>query len=411
MSEFSELIKKFDKIRDYMRDFYVYGFKSREQLSKKSLRSYDNEKRRIESYLSPYMSFNQTDSGKNIFISVDSGTIKENPFYKAFKAKSFTKNDITLNFIILDILKIHEKLSLSEITELIDNNYLSHFKSPVILDIATVRNKLNEYVEMGILKAEKQGKKLLFSLSENEISLNGLEEAITFFSEISPVGVIGSFLLDKLKHENEIFSFKHHYIMCALESEILCDLLEAIQSKKKVVMEYQKSGRVIKFNIVPLKILASVQGGRRYLSGFCFNNKEITNFRLDYIKSVEISYVCEDFYYYYETLIEHIKNTWGASLGKSRKPEYFSMTLNISHNERYIINRINREGRYGSLLQISENIYKYEASVYDTMEMMPWIRSFIGRIISIECDNKEVRETFYSDLSVLYDMYEVNNNA
>ena len=104
MSEFSELIKKFDKIRDYMRDFYVYGFKSREQLSKKSLRSYDNEKRRIESYLSPYMSFNQTESGKNIFISADSGTIKENSFYKAFKAKSFTKNDITLNFMILNIL-------------------------------------------------------------------------------------------------------------------------------------------------------------------------------------------------------------------------------------------------------------------------------------------------------------------
>ena len=48
MSEYSELIMRFDKIRDYMRDFYVYGFMSREDFAdKKSLRTYDNEKRRI----------------------------------------------------------------------------------------------------------------------------------------------------------------------------------------------------------------------------------------------------------------------------------------------------------------------------------------------------------------------------
>ena len=31
---YSELIKSFEKIRDYMRDFYVYGFKSREDFTK-----------------------------------------------------------------------------------------------------------------------------------------------------------------------------------------------------------------------------------------------------------------------------------------------------------------------------------------------------------------------------------------
>ena len=28
---YSELIKNFERIRDYMREFYVYGFKSREE--------------------------------------------------------------------------------------------------------------------------------------------------------------------------------------------------------------------------------------------------------------------------------------------------------------------------------------------------------------------------------------------
>ena len=34
-----------------MRDFYVYGFKSRDDYTKKSARSYDDERRRIESWL------------------------------------------------------------------------------------------------------------------------------------------------------------------------------------------------------------------------------------------------------------------------------------------------------------------------------------------------------------------------
>ena len=46
---YNELIKNFDRIRDYMREFYVYGFKSRDEYNKKSARSYDDERRRIES--------------------------------------------------------------------------------------------------------------------------------------------------------------------------------------------------------------------------------------------------------------------------------------------------------------------------------------------------------------------------
>ena len=65
---YSELIKNFNKIRDYMRDFYVYGFKSRDDYTKKSARSYDDEKRRIESWLGEYMKFHQTADGKNVFL-------------------------------------------------------------------------------------------------------------------------------------------------------------------------------------------------------------------------------------------------------------------------------------------------------------------------------------------------------
>ncbi len=408
LSEFSELIKKFDKIRDYMRDFYVYGFKTREGYDKKSLRSYDNERRRIESYLSDYMSFRRDSSGKNVFMSVDSSDIPANPLYRAFKAKSFTKNDITLNFLILDILQDGIKLSANEIADIITDEYLVYFEEPVVLDLSTVRNKLSEYVDLGILQTEKDGKKLLYSLATINIDLTGLCDALTFFSEVSPLGVVGSFLLDKGNHENTYLSFKHHYIMHALESEVVDSLLQAIHDNEKVeiINHSPRSGKDVVLEIIPLKFLVSVQGGRRYLCAYSSRFRTILPYRLDYIKSVKTLGTAVNFDMYQEKLEAILAYTWGTSFYNSKSLQWLKMTLQIPHNERFIVNRIEREGRHGKLTQIDETTYEYFVEVFDTMEMIPWVRTFIGRIISIESSCQEFVRTFYSDLDEMYNLYD-----
>ena len=134
---YSELIKNFNRIRDYMREFYVYGFKSREEYNKKSARSYDDERRRMESWLGDYMQFRQNSDGKNVFLSIDSRLSCHNPLYTAWKAKSFTDGDITLHFILFDILYLPDvELSLNDIMERIDA-YLKKFKNP--------NNRINWY--------------------------------------------------------------------------------------------------------------------------------------------------------------------------------------------------------------------------------------------------------------------------
>ena len=138
---YSELVKNFNRIRDYMREFYVYGFKSRSEYDARSARSYDDERRRIESWLGDYMRFVQTSEGKNVFLTVDSRVTSKNPFYKAWKAKSFTDGDITLHFILFDILYSPEiSLPISEITRIIDEDYMQSFKKP-----------LRSYVEITVL--------------------------------------------------------------------------------------------------------------------------------------------------------------------------------------------------------------------------------------------------------------------
>ena len=115
---YNELIKNFEKVRVYMREFYAYGFKSRTEYDAKSARSYDDERRRLESWLGDYMRFMQTPEGKNVFLSVDSRVTRKNPFYKAWKAKSFTDGDITLHFAIFDILyELGERMRPNYLTE------------------------------------------------------------------------------------------------------------------------------------------------------------------------------------------------------------------------------------------------------------------------------------------------------
>lgn len=406
MSQFTELIKRFDKIRDYMRAFYVYGFKSRESFDKKSLRSYDNEKRRIGSYLSEYMSFYQDENGKSIFISVDSSDIPFNPLYRAFKAKTFTKNYITLNFLILDILREHNALSAQEIADM-TSDYLECFSEPIYPDLSTIRSKLSEYEKLGILNAHKNNKKLVYSLSNKKIDLNSISDAIMFFSESSPLGVIGSFLLDKCCYSNNYISFKHHYIMHALESEIVYQLLDAIHSKSIVeISNHSSRSNSESINkIVPLKLQISVQGGRRYISALNLRTQAYFNYRIDYIKGVKKLELCDKYENYYTGLDQILNNTWGVSFGKARSIEKLKMTLYISEDERYIITRIESEGRNGTLIQLDDTTFVYSIEVYDTMEMLPWIRTFTGRIISLECDNKAVTETFYKDSGSLYNMY------
>ena len=48
---YSELIKNFGKVRSYIRDFYVCGFKGRGEFGEISSRIYDDEARRVRSWM------------------------------------------------------------------------------------------------------------------------------------------------------------------------------------------------------------------------------------------------------------------------------------------------------------------------------------------------------------------------
>lgn len=196
--------------------------------------------------------------------------------------------------------------------------------------------------------------------------------------------------------------------MHALESEIVYSLLQAIHNKEKVeiINHSPRSDKDIVLEIIPLKFLISVQGGRRYLCGYSSRFRAILPYRLDYIKSVKPLGNADNFDMYQDKLEAILAYTWGTSFYNSKRRQWLKMRLNIPHNERFIVNRIEREGRHGKLTQKDETTFEYFIEVYDTMEMMPWVRTFIGRIISIESSYQEFVKTFYSDLDEMYNLYD-----
>jgi hypothetical protein len=403
---YSELIKNFTGIRDYMRQFLVYGFRSREEFDAKSLRSYDNEKRRVESWLTDFMSFRQDASGKAVFLSVDSRRIPHNPLYKAWKASGFTKNDISLHFLLLDILANDSTLAVPEILERINADYLSEFEKVEPIDESTLRKKLKEYLELGLVAAEKRGKQLRFSLPENGISLVRWQDAAAFFSEESPLGVIGSYILDKYDDVPDYFSLKHRYLLFALDSGIMLDLLSAIHERRKIELELigGKNGKRHRATTLPLKIYISVQGGRQYLAAYNFYKKRIGFFRLDSIQKIRPLEVAPDYKTYQEALKEEQPNIWGVATGQG-KLEHIEMTLTVAPADTHIARRLEREKRCGTVTKLNETTWHFTADVYDAWELIPWLRTFIGRVLALTCSNKQVEAQFWSDLAKLTALY------
>lgn len=454
MSEFHERIKKFSKCRDYVRDFFVYGFKSRGDFHYKSSRTYDDERRRIESWLQEYVCQDYQETSKNISLQMDSNLLDSNPLYRVWKTKSFTDADISLHFYLLDLLQREEWLSVNELTDRI----LDHYEAD--MDPQMVRRKCKEYEKEGLLLSRKEGKTLLYrrgktlgdllasiSDAEQDSCRNHLLDAISFFQLSAPFGIIGSTLADGQFLENRIFRIKHSFLVHTLEDEILLQLTEAMKVPAAVRMTTASTGgkaEHIQYGL-PLRIFVSTRTGRRYLCCYHWKHKSLKgqfhSIRLDQIKTVELCSkrnTPEIIYAFleqetarYEEILEDLNRNqpfvWGISFqgnyrhaaNRSRR-QTIHLTLHIDEEyEQHILHRLEREGKGGTITRIAPDTYQYERTVFDAQEMVPWLRTFICRIIDLSVTDANTDETappiadrhfsnrFEQDMQKMYQMYDI----
>lgn len=405
MSEYRETIKNLAKVRGYMRDLYLYGFRTRNDFEHKSARSCDNERRRVESWLSDYIRFDTTSRGKGVCISLDSASVESNPLFVAWKSKSFTDNDISLHFLIMDILADGQSLSAPGLTETISSRYGISF------ELQTVRGKLREYEREGILCAEKQGKSIVYKLSNLCCSAlpfrSRLDDAIAFFSQTNIGGYIGSTVPHHAESYLSPFRFKHQHIAHTLDDGVALALLEHIREGRMCRIDgTNKRTHHFSEECVPLRILDSVQTGRRYVVCYEPRVRRLVSLRIDCIDSVRSLELCPKAEEYRTLADTTAPMRWGVSYSGTNRLEQLCVRLRINEKtEKYVLDRISREGRNGELLRINSNTYLYSVSVYDSNELMPWIKTFTGRIISLEGTNQAVVNKFYNDMKLMMEIY------
>jgi len=398
---YSELIKNFSRIRVYLRSFYVYGFRHRNEFTQKSARSYDNERRRVESWLGEYMSFGQDAEGRRVFLSVDSRAIQENPLYRAFRTKSFTDRDITLHFHILDILKVMDGLSITEIMDQLSDR-LSEFENDELPDESTIRKKLREYTSLGLIETAKRGRETIYVLSEDHTDLASWSAAAAFFSEAAPLGVAGSFLQDRLPEKFRKFRFKHHYILNALDSEILYELFTAIGESRLITFTARKQ----RTTALPLKVYIGTQTGRQYLLAWSPVKERFFFFRADMIDSVKKG----DIFPLSDALKKHLEDfqshAWGVTGNNNARLEHIEMTVFAGPDEGHIVERLEREKRCGRVEKLDDRHWKFTADVHEAFEMLPWLRTFTGRITDLQCTDRRAIYRFWKDFNEMAQMYD-----
>ena len=408
MSEFKELIKSFARSREYIHDFFVYGFKTRDDFTDKSRRTYDNERRRIESWLWKYIHTNYTQKGKNISLVMDSRLLDTNPLYRAWKTKSFTTNDIMLHFYLPGCLDGSIGKTAEEITDLMLDKYGS------LSDVQLVRRKCNEYVKEGLLDRTKSKKQVIYKKnpSFNEL-FNGFKpaaDALCFYKMVSPLGIIGDTILDTISARNTIFHVKHCFFVHTLEDEILLGLLSAMHGRQYVTIHLKSSrnSRQQVITILPMRIFTSTRTGRRYLCTYNTNSKRFFCLRMDYIKKIQPGGVSPVYDKARKQLSDNQDKAWGVSFQNKTNLHMHSLELVLyidTEKEPFVLKRLYREGKGGNVSQTGPNTFTYTTQVFDANEMLPWIRTFTGRIIKLETTHPGLKNLFMYDMEEMYKMY------
>ncbi len=403
MPGYSELIKNFDKIRDFVRDFFVFGYRGRGDYGEVSARSYDNERRRISSYLKDYIAENRDGRGKTISITSDTAGKSVNPLFTVWETKSFTRNDMFLHFVLLDILR-DACLSAPDIVEAVSRDYLCALPEGVSVDAMTVRNKLSEYAALGLLTAERRGKAVCYSLSSASVPHSAaLADALLFFQNVLPGGFLASGLARDMPAR---FMYRQAFFAQTLDDDVALRLLDAIAQGRSVTVIQSRMGRnPVKQAVVPLFIIANTRTGRRYLAHFSMRRRRYGTMRLDFIREIEAGDAAKGAG---EIRAEYLRLREGSFslVHRQQQLKTVRMVLRVDEREEaYVLERLRREGRHGMLARIAEDTYEYAIEVTDTWEMMPWLRTFIGRIVSIEGTEAAVIAQFKRDIEAMAQLY------
>ncbi len=416
------LIRDYNNIRQVLRDIYIFGCFSKEDFIKKgiSARKYDNEKRRICSYLPEgFIKEKKINRKRIMYCSYKLEDSTKNYLAETYRNKSFTALDIMSYFFVLQILGDGREYAVSEIL-----NQIPPQNSEVIVTNNNLRDKLEELVKNALIVSKKTGKNVTYSLSKDiwknfsEEELKEIYTYLEFAKNVSPIGIPYYFLQRKLKlymkmernmdfSRKTIFQLKHNHLFNVLDNEIVLECLRAIKQKRKLRVRKKIETGENTFVTLPIKVIHDITYGRQYLMCFHSDLNQCVSIRLDQIieaKCVEKLNKQEQQLIYQNSEIE--KDCWCTSGMHLELQEVKIRFLFDEEKESFILNRIKKEGHGGTIEKEQDGQYLFKIKLRDPVEIVPWVRSFGERAKVISSGNYKIEQRIAEDWNKAVKKYE-----
>lgn len=398
-----DFIRDYEKIRSVLRDIFVYGCFNRQDFKKRniSLRKYDNEKRKITTFLKSQYILEETENRRK-YVRLHSNMfhVTENYLIDSYAIKSFTNLNVELYIKIMQVLALKPKLAKNQI---MNELYLLPAEYKRLYDQNTVARKLEKLCKFGLLNSAREGNADIFFIADDpfeSLSINEIFElyrAVQYYANVLYPSTLGYHMQIVLRQyaesernvkieDDDLFMFKHNHFEQVLDEEVMWELLQAMDNKQIVAFKYQPFGKDWRLNddIIPVKIIVDEYYGRRWLFGIKNSDLMPKIFRLDRIQEVRLALKNHDrddsvLQAIYD---ESMKYSWCAC---SKNPDKdLTLVELIFHlndkNMSIILGRIYREKKWGTIEKIDEYKYRYRIEVTDPVEMKPWIRSFGGSV-------------------------------
>jgi hypothetical protein len=156
-------------------------------------------------------------------------------------------------------------------------------------------------------------------------------------------------------------------------------------------------------------VLISVQNGRQHLFAYLPEYNFFTSYRIDYLSNVKLEDPTPRFDELRAELDRMQSKMWGVSVKRNKwgndHLEHVEFTIKVEDGEDYIVKRLYREKRVGTVEKLDEHTYRFTADIYDSSEIIPWIRTFICRITQMNFSSRTQENKFKQDLNEMYRMY------
>ena len=359
ISDSKLLIRDYADIRDILRDIYIFGCFSRDDYISKGIsgRKYDNEQRRIASYL-PSKFIKKKRDGKRVlpYCSYDMTETSENFIAETYRNKSFTILDAMSYFFILSVLENKQGITLSEILEIIPeendeitDDYFAAFEDSELIDLYCLLEFVKNVSPIEMPYFFLQRKLKLYLSVERNVELSDITS----------------------------FQYKHNHLFNVLDNDVAIEILKSIHSRRSLTLSRRFRGEERVSTVVPLKIIHECIYGRQYMLYFDLEYEMIKTCRIDRIVSATVAEVVDDSVFCKAVKsAETEKSSWCTS-GLGTEPATVIIEFCIDEQkEQYVLDRIRREGKDGKIEKIHDGLYNFSISVNDPLEMTPWIRSF-----------------------------------